>query len=83
MHFAAVERIPLSSSNLQIANLSRTAHRNLITFFGVVSYDSSTCLVLEYAPRGSVKDLMEKGPSMSLFRASRLAWLRDAVAGKT
>ena len=83
MHFAAVERIPPSSSNLQIINLSRTAHRNLIEFFGVVSFQERTCLVLEFAPRGSVKDFLKEGREMSLFRASRLAWLRDAVAGKT
>ena len=56
-------------------------HRNIVMLIGSVLFENRTCAVMPIAARGSVKEIIDKGP-LSLLRSSRDKWILDVARGK-
>ena len=61
---------------------SRLRHPNIVQIYGVVTSDNK-CLtvVMDYAPDGSLRDLLDQNPSMPLSKTTQLNYIKQLCYG--
>jgi serine/threonine protein kinase len=61
---------------------TRLRHPNIVQIYGVVTSDTNYLkVVMDYAPNGSLRDLLDQNPSVSLPETTQLNYIKQLCHG--
>lgn len=66
---------------LQVRQLSRVAHPNIVALFGACTKRPHVCLVMEYAEGGSLYNVLHCNPKPYYTAAHAMSWARQCAEG--
>lgn len=66
---------------MQVRQLSRVAHPNIVALFGACTKRPHVCLVMEYAEGGSLYNVLHCNPKPHYTAAHAMSWARQCAEG--
>ncbi|GBP40056.1 Mitogen-activated protein kinase kinase kinase 7 [Eumeta japonica] len=83
--FVAVKHINSESERRELAievrQLSRVSHPNIVKLYGACTQGPHVCLVLEYAEGGSLYNVLHNHPKPKYTSAHAMSWARQCAEG--
>ncbi|XP_045476743.1 mitogen-activated protein kinase kinase kinase 7-like [Harmonia axyridis] len=81
----AVKKITRESEEgafkVEVRQLSRVNHPNIVTLFGACTEGPNMCLVMEYADGGSLFNILHHSPYIRYFLNHAMSWLYQCALG--
>ncbi|KAK9883375.1 hypothetical protein WA026_001547 [Henosepilachna vigintioctopunctata] len=66
---------------IEVRQLSRVNHTNIVTLFGACTKGPNMCLVMEYAEGGSLFNVLHYSPRIKYFLNHAMTWLYQCALG--
>jgi mitogen-activated protein kinase kinase kinase 7 len=66
---------------VEVRQLSRVKHENIVKLYGACTKAPNICLVMEYAEGGSLFNILHHAPNVQYTMANAMAWLHQCAKG--
>ncbi|XP_044272362.1 mitogen-activated protein kinase kinase kinase 7-like [Tribolium madens] len=66
---------------VEVRQLSRVKHENIVKLYGACTKAPNICLVMEYAEGGSLFNILHHAPNVHYTMANAMAWLYQCAKG--
>ncbi|XP_063916019.1 mitogen-activated protein kinase kinase kinase 7-like isoform X2 [Zophobas morio] len=66
---------------VEVRQLSRVKHENIVKLYGACTKPPNICLVMEYAEGGSLFNILHHAPNVHYTMANAMAWLHQCAKG--
>ncbi|XP_031629382.1 mitogen-activated protein kinase kinase kinase 7 isoform X2 [Contarinia nasturtii] len=84
-YFVAVKYIEAeteqSAFRIELRQLSRVSHKNIVALYGACTKEPHVCLVMEYAEGGSLYNVLHGRPRITYNAAHAMSWARQCAEG--
>lgn len=67
--------------HLQLRQLSRVSHKNIVALYGACTKKPHVCLIMEYAEGGSLYNVLHGCPKISYTASHAMSWARQCAEG--
>lgn len=67
--------------SLQLRQLSRVSHKNIVALYGACTKKPHVCLIMEYAEGGSLYNVLHGCPKISYTASHAMSWARQCAEG--